>query len=168
MFHRGMSAQVSAGSGARCQDGRRRKLSVDETRGSLRLARVAAGPLSDNAATEMASRLRVLSHPVRIKLLSMLITASQGEECGRVLAAAIGRPETTISHHLQLLRTAGFIQSRRRGMHVYHRADSRALHALSLSATLDAGERGSGLRAADFDGDTAIVGPGSIRKDVPA
>jgi ArsR family transcriptional regulator len=77
----------------------------------------------------------VLSHPVRIKLLSMLFAAARGEECGRVLATTIGLPETTISHHLRQLRGAGLIESRRRGMHVYHRPQQRALNA--LSATLD-------------------------------
>jgi len=108
---------------------------VADTAGPLHCTPVAAGPVSDLAATEMAFRLRVLSHPVRIKLLSMLFAASRGEECGRVLATATGLPETTISHHLRQLRHAGFIDSRRRGMHVYHRPHPRALNA--LAATLD-------------------------------
>ena len=98
-------------------------------------APVAAGPVSDIAAIDMAFRLRLLSHPDRIKLLSMLFAASRGEECGRVLATMIGLPETTVSHHLRKLRLAGFIESRRRGMHVYHRPHPRAL--VALSATLD-------------------------------
>jgi ArsR family transcriptional regulator, arsenate/arsenite/antimonite-responsive transcriptional repressor len=110
-------------------------MSVVDIAGPLHCTSVAAGPVSDLAAMEMASRLRVLSHPVRIKLLSMLFAASHGEECGRVLATTTGLPETTISHHLRQLRLAGFIDSRRRGMHVYHRPHPRALNA--LSATLD-------------------------------
>ncbi len=105
------------------------------TAGSMHFAPAAGAPVSDVAATKMAFRLRVLSHPVRIKLLSMLFAASRGEECGRVLATTIGLPETTISHHLRQLRLAGFIDSHRRGMHVYHRPHPRALNA--LSATLD-------------------------------
>ena len=108
--------------------------SVD-TAGPPEVSSVAACPVSDLAATEVAFRLRVLSHPVRIKLLSMLSTHSRGEECGRVLAKTIGLPETTISHHLRQLRLAGFIESRRRGMHIYHRPQPWALNA--LSATLD-------------------------------
>lgn len=96
---------------------------------------IGAGPVSDVAATKMAFRLRVLSHPARIKLLSMLFAASRGEECGRVLATTTGLPETTISHHLRQLRAAGFIESSRRGMHVYHRPCPRAINA--LYATLD-------------------------------
>lgn len=104
---------------------------------------VAAGPVSDLAAMEVAFRLRVLSHPVRIKLLSMLFAHPRGEECGRVLAATTGLPETTISHHLRQLRTAGFVESRRRGMHVYHRPHPRALNALAATLDPDA-EYGSG------------------------
>jgi DNA-binding transcriptional ArsR family regulator len=111
------------------------ELPAVDTAGPLHYTPVAAGMVSDLAAMEMAFRLRVLSHPVRIKLLSMLFGATRGEECGRVLATTIGLPETTISHHLRQLRLAGFIESRRRGMHIYHRPHPRALNA--LSATLD-------------------------------
>ena len=112
-------------------------LAVD-TAGPLHGTPVAAGPLSDVAAMEMASRLRVLSHPVRIKLLSMLFATAGGEECGRVLANTIGLPETTISHHLRQLRLAGFIESRRRGMHVFHRPHPWALNALSITLAPEA------------------------------
>lgn len=119
------------------------ELPAVDTAGPLHCTPVAAGTVSDIAAMEVAFRLRVLSHPVRIKLLSMLFAASRGEECGRVLATTIGLPETTISHHLRQLRGAGLIESRRRGMHVYHRPQQRALNA--LSTTLDpAAERASG------------------------
>jgi ArsR family transcriptional regulator len=109
-----------------------------DTAGPMHCPPMAAGPFSDVAATQMASRLRVLSHPVRIKLLSMLFAAPRGEECGRVLATTIGLPETTISHHLRQLRVAGFIESRRCGMHVYHRPHPRALNALLATFDPDA------------------------------
>jgi ArsR family transcriptional regulator, arsenate/arsenite/antimonite-responsive transcriptional repressor len=115
---------------------------VDSTR-TVQYTPVAAGPVSDAVAAEMAFRLRVLSHPVRIKLLSMLFAHPDGEECGRVLASATGLPETTISHHLRQLRSAGFVESRRRGMHVYHRPHPRSLNALAATLDPDA-EYGSG------------------------
>ena len=74
---------------------RNEELRAVDTAGPLHCTPVAAGPVSDIAAMDMAFRLRVLSHPVRIKLLSMLFAASRGEECGRVLASTIGLPETT-------------------------------------------------------------------------
>lgn len=114
------------------------ELPAVDTAAPLDCAPVAAGPVSDLAAMEMAFRLKVLSHPVRIKLLSMLFAASKHEECGRVLARMIGLPETTVSHHLRQLRLAGFIESRRRGMHIYHRPHPRALNALSTTLDPDA------------------------------
>ena len=129
---------------------RNEELRAVDTAGPLHCTPVAAGPVSDIAAMDMAFRLRVLSHPVRIKLLSMLFAASRGEECGRVLASTIGLPETTISHHLRQLRLAGFIESRRRGMHIYHRPHPRALNALSATLDPDA-ERVSGVPESRID-----------------
>jgi DNA-binding transcriptional ArsR family regulator len=51
-----------------------------------------------------------------------------GTECGRVLAASVGLAETTVSHHLRLLRRAGLIDSQRRGMSVYHFARPELRH----------------------------------------
>jgi len=139
---------------------RNEELRAVDTAGPLHCTPVAAGPVSDIAAMDMAFRLRVLSHPVRIKLLSMLFAASRGEECGRVLASTIGLPETTISHHLRQLRLAGFIESRRRGMHIYHRPHPRALNALSATLDPDA-ERVSGVPESRIDeqpGDRPIQG----------
>jgi ArsR family transcriptional regulator len=139
---------------------RNEELRAVDTAGPLHCTPVAAGPVSDIAAMDMAFRLRVLSHPVRIKLLSMLFAASRGEECGRVLASTIGLPETTISHHPRQLRLAGFIESRRRGMHIYHRPHPRALNALSATLDPDA-ERVSGAPESRIDeqpGDRPIQG----------
>jgi DNA-binding transcriptional ArsR family regulator len=116
---------------------RNTELPAVDTAAPLQCNPVAAGTVSDVAAMEVAFRLRVLSHPVRIKLLSMLFAATRGEECGRVLANTIGLPETTISHHLRQLRGAGLIESRRRGMHVFHRPHQRALNALATALDPD-------------------------------
>jgi ArsR family transcriptional regulator, arsenate/arsenite/antimonite-responsive transcriptional repressor len=130
---------------------RDRELPAVDTAGPMQYTPVAAGPVSDVAAMEMAFRLRVLSHPVRIKLLSMLFAAPRGEECGRVLATTIALPETTISHHLRQLRMAGFIESRRRGMHVYHRPHPRALNALSATLDPDADQNRVSHQSVDDD-----------------
>ncbi|HZQ34095.1 MAG TPA: Rv2640c family ArsR-like transcriptional regulator [Mycobacterium sp.] len=96
---------------------------------------VAAGPLDDDAALEIALRLKALADPVRVKLVSMLFSSSAGEECSIDLAAAVGLTESTISHHLSQLRRAGLIESDRRGMNVYHRPRRDAL--VALCAVLD-------------------------------
>jgi DNA-binding transcriptional ArsR family regulator len=91
---------------------------------------VAAGPLDDDAALEIALRLKALADPVRAKLVSLLLGSSLGEECSCDLAAAVRLSESTVSHHLSQLRRAGFVESERRGMNVYHRPRREALIAL--------------------------------------
>jgi DNA-binding transcriptional ArsR family regulator len=91
---------------------------------------VAAGPIGDDAALEIALRLKALADPVRVKLVSLLFSSAEGEECSRDLALAVGLGESTVSHHLSQLRRAGLIDSERRGMSVYHRPRRDSLIAL--------------------------------------
>lgn len=93
-------------------------------------APVAAGPMTDAAALEVALRLRALADPARVKIMSHLFASPAGEENSGELAAAVGLTESTISHHLTQLRKAGLVSSERRGMNVYHRAQSSSLAAL--------------------------------------
>lgn len=91
---------------------------------------VAAGPLDDEAALEIALRLKALADPVRVKLVSLLFSSEAGEVCSCDLAAAVGLTESTVSHHLTQLRRAGLVESKRRGMNVYHQPRRDALVAL--------------------------------------
>jgi ArsR family transcriptional regulator len=93
-------------------------------------APVAAGPVGDDAALEVALRLKALADPARVKLMSLLLSTPAGEECSRDLASTVGLTESTVSHHLTQLRRAGLVESERRGMNVYHRARRDALVAL--------------------------------------
>lgn len=91
---------------------------------------MAAGPIDDNAALDVALRLKALADPVRVKLVSLLFSSKAGEVCGCDLATAVGLSESTVSHHLTQLRRAGLVEAERRGMNVYHRPRRDALIAL--------------------------------------
>jgi ArsR family transcriptional regulator len=91
---------------------------------------VAAGPVDDDAALEIALRLKALADPIRVKLVSLLFSSDQGEVCNCDLAEAVGLGESTVSHHLSQLRRAGLVESERRGMNVYHRPRRESLIAL--------------------------------------
>src|ERR1043166_6818740 len=93
---------------------------------------VAAGPIDDDAALEVALRLKAIADPVRVKLMSLLLTSPLGEENTGELAGAGGLAESTVSHHLGQLKKAGLIESERRGMNIYHRARRESLSALCL------------------------------------
>ena len=95
-------------------------------------APVAAGPMSDDDALQVALRLKALADPARVKIMSFLFSSETGEENGGVLAAALGLTESTVSHHLSQLRRAGLVESDRRGMNVYHRPHSDAVAALCV------------------------------------
>lgn len=101
----------------------------------VRCAPVASGPVSDDAALEIALRLKALADPVRVKLVSLLFGSAEGAVCSCDLAASVGLRESTISHHLSQLRKAGIVESERRGMNVYHRPRRDAL--IALCAVLD-------------------------------
>jgi DNA-binding transcriptional ArsR family regulator len=90
---------------------------------------VAAAPMDEAAALEVAVRLKALADPVRVRLMSMLLAAD--EVCTCDLAPAVGLTEATVSHHLSVLRRAGLItDGERRGMNVYYRARRDSLGAL--------------------------------------
>ncbi|WNG81296.1 Rv2640c family ArsR-like transcriptional regulator [Mycobacterium sp. ITM-2016-00316] len=98
-------------------------------------APVAAGPMGDQAALEIALRLKALADPARVKLMSLLFSSSADEENSSDLARALGLAESTVSHHLSQLRKAGLVESQRRGMNVFHTARRDAVAA--LCAVLD-------------------------------
>lgn len=95
-------------------------------------APVAAGPIDDAAALEVALRLKALADPVRVKLMSLLLASPETGENGGDLAAAVGLAESTVSHHLGQLRKAGLVESGRVGMNVVHHAKRDALAALCV------------------------------------
>ncbi len=104
-------------------------LPVIDTREPICCTPVAAAPLDAGAALEVAVRLKALADPVRIRLVSLLL--SSGEVCTCDLAPAVGLTEATVSHHLSVLRKAGLItDGERRGMNVYYRARRESLGAL--------------------------------------
>lgn len=101
------------------------------------IAPLARQALSPEAAAELATKLKALSDPVRLRLLSVVASHAGGEACVCELSAGINLSQPTISHHLKTLRTAGLLDSDRRGSWVYYRVVSDALQ--QLSTLLDIG-----------------------------
>ena len=61
-------------------------LPVIDTSAPVCCSPVAAGPLDDNAALGIALRLKALADPVRVKLVSLLFSSTEGEVCSCDLA----------------------------------------------------------------------------------
>ena len=88
-------------------------------------------PLSAEAAIQLAAKLKALSDPVRLRLLSIVASHEGGEACVCDLSAGIELTQPTISHHLKVLRTAGLLDSERRASWVYYRVNQTVLQQLS-------------------------------------
>ena len=78
--------------------------------------------LDESAAADLAAAFKVLADPARLRLLSMVATAPNGEACACDLAVPLGRSQPTISHHLSMLVDAGLLTRERRGKWAWYRA----------------------------------------------
>ncbi len=62
---------------------------------------------------------KALSHLTRLRVFFFLVRAKREAAVGEI-AAALEVPGPTLSHHLDLLRRAGLVQSRREERYVYY------------------------------------------------
>ena len=91
--------------------------------------------LSEAQAVALARVFKALADPVRLRLLSMIAGADDGEACVCELTVGFELSGPTISHHLKVLREAGLIEGDRRGTWIYYRVVPRALEAASETLT---------------------------------
>jgi rhodanese-related sulfurtransferase/DNA-binding transcriptional ArsR family regulator len=75
----------------------------------------------DRLYEQFARTAKALAHPTRIELLELI---SQGEVAVEVLAERSSISVTKASSHLQVLRRARLVETRRAGTHVYYRLAS--------------------------------------------
>src|SRR5947209_2222722 len=73
---------------------------------------------------------KALASPHRLELLDVL---AQGERSVEVLAQETGMPIASASQHLQVLRTARLVETRREGVTIYYRLASEEVSTLWLS-----------------------------------
>jgi ArsR family transcriptional regulator len=72
-------------------------------------------PIGASEAEELAGGFKILSDPVRLRILSLIATAPDGAMCGCDLPAVLDRSQPTVSHHLSLLTNAGLLSREQRG-----------------------------------------------------
>jgi ArsR family transcriptional regulator, arsenate/arsenite/antimonite-responsive transcriptional repressor len=86
--------------------------------------------LDADGAADLAAAFKVLSDPVRLRLLSLIATTDGGEVCACDLVEPTGRTQPTVSHHLAVLADAGLVRREKRGRWVWYRADPARLAVL--------------------------------------
>lgn len=84
-----------------------------------------SAPLNDADAEALASVLKALADPVRLKLVSAI--ASAGEGCACDFPGLLGKSQPTISHHLSQLVSAGILEREQRGKWAWFRVSEARL-----------------------------------------
>jgi ArsR family transcriptional regulator len=83
--------------------------------------------LGEDEAVELATVLKALADPVRLRLLSMVAAAGEGEACACDLVAPVGRSQPTVSHHMAILVDAGLVERTQRGKWAWYRLEPARL-----------------------------------------
>jgi ArsR family transcriptional regulator len=91
---------------------------------------ISQAELSATEADQLASTLKAVADPARIRLLSLILAQAEGEACVCHLTEPLGLGQPTVSHHLRVLEEAGFLTHERRGKWVYYRVVPEALAAV--------------------------------------
>ncbi|GAB6858008.1 metalloregulator ArsR/SmtB family transcription factor [Microbacterium xylanilyticum] len=84
-------------------------------------------PLGQQDAEQLAVRLKALADPARLRLLSIVASSADQEACVCDLIDPVGLSQPTVSHHLKVLTTAGFLTRSQRGIWAYYRLVPDAL-----------------------------------------
>lgn len=88
-------------------------------------------PISAENAMSLASSLKAIADPARLRILSMIAAHADREACVCDLTEPLGLSQPTVSHHLRVLVDAGFLEREKRGTWAYFRIADGAIESLS-------------------------------------
>ena len=71
-------------------------------------------------AQRLAGVLRALADPARLRLLSLIASAEDGEVSVGELVEPVGLSQPTVSHHLRILTESGLLTRDKRGVWAYY------------------------------------------------
>ncbi len=73
---------------------------------------------SDESFEAKSDMFKAISDPTRLKILYLL---QNGELCVCETIIALEKPQSTVSHHLNVLKNAGFIKGRKEGVWIHYK-----------------------------------------------
>ena len=109
-----------------------KRLAIQQPPGGACCPPIAEASLPAGQAVDLARMFKALGDPIRLRLLSRITSAPDGEICVCDITGddfEVSGP--TISHHLKVLREAGLIDGERRGTWVYYRPQPANLDQLA-------------------------------------
>ena len=109
---------------AQANSGAAASVGVLNRQGILGSAGVGVGPkfaptLTEEEAVAHARLLKALADPTRLRILSLL-SRHEGEVCVFEIVESFTLEQPTISHHLRILRDAGLVDCRKKGLWAYY------------------------------------------------
>lgn len=91
--------------------------------------------LDEEAAVPLSEGFAALADPVRLRLVSLLATATDGTACVCDLIAPLGKSQSTVSHHLKVLTDAGLVTGDKQGRMTFYRLVEQRLDELKTALT---------------------------------
>jgi ArsR family transcriptional regulator len=91
--------------------------------------------LSQAEAEQLATALKAIADPARLRLISILAAADGGEVCVCDLTGPVGLSQPTVSHHLKILVDAGILTREQRGKWAYYKLVRDSLDTLGQLIT---------------------------------
>jgi ArsR family transcriptional regulator len=85
-----------------------------------------APTLTEDDAVSQARLLKALADPTRLRILNLL-SRHEGEVCVFEIVESFTLEQPTISHHLRILRDAGLVDCRKKGLWAYYYVRREAL-----------------------------------------
>lgn len=76
--------------------------------------------MSSPDAVALATTLKALADPMRLRLLSLIAGSADAEVCVCNLVEPVGLSQPTVSHHLKVLVDAGLLTREKRGVWAYY------------------------------------------------
>ena len=81
-----------------------------------------------NKYNEISELLKTIAHPVRICIIRGLL--EKGECNVTYMHSCLGTPQSTVSQHIQKLKSAGIIEGRRNGLEIYYKVKHEKVEQL--------------------------------------
>ncbi|KAB1913126.1 helix-turn-helix transcriptional regulator [Micromonospora sp. AMSO31t] len=92
---------------------------------------LAGEPIKRADAERLAGVLKAVADPARLRLLSLIQSAPEGEASVSDLTTPLGLSQPTVSHHLRILTEAGLLEREKRGVWAYYRLVPSAIAAIA-------------------------------------
>lgn len=92
--------------------------------------------MDQEAAEALATVLKALAEPTRLRLVSIIAADADGEACICDLTEPVGLSQPTVSHHMKVLVDAGLLTREQRGKWAYYRLAPGAMASFARALSL--------------------------------